>query len=145
MSRHQKKSGTKMGKAASKADSLKSGAPSTHEITTLVALFNVGRYAEGEQLARALTVRFPQHGFGWKVLGALLQTQGRVEEAVAPMQKAAKLSPGDAESHNNLGSTLLAQNRLTEAEACYRQALAIQPNYVRAKFSGGVEALLNDA
>ncbi len=80
MSRHQKKSGTKVGKVASKADSLKSGAPNTHEITTLVALFNAGHHAEGERLARALTVRFPQHGFG-------CPPQWRAADIVSEMQR----------------------------------------------------------
>ena len=65
--------------------------PDPQEIDTLAALFNAGRYAEAEDLARALTERFPLHGFGWKVLGALFKQAGRNADALAPMQKAAAL------------------------------------------------------
>lgn len=107
-------------------------APSDQEGNMLSALFNQGRFAEAENLALGLTVRFPQHGFGWKLLGAVLQQQGRGAEALVPMQKAAELLPGDAEAHNNLGNTLQDQGRLTEAEASCRQALALKPDFAEA-------------
>jgi protein O-GlcNAc transferase len=91
--------------------------PSPQEINELVALFNQGSYAEAELLARSLIERFPQHGFVWKVLGAVLQQQGQVDGALLAKQKAAELLPRDAEVHYNLGITLAALGRLAEAEA----------------------------
>src|SRR3989338_1226533 len=64
--------------------------PSHQEINALAALFNNGRYAEVEALAQRMTERFPMHGFGWKVLGAVFKQMGRIEDALAPMQKAAE-------------------------------------------------------
>ena len=101
--------------------------PSSDEINTLVALFNQGRYTEGEALAKGLTVRFPQDGTGWKIIGAMLKLQGRRVEALESMQKAAELSPRDAEAHSNLGTILQEQGRIAEAEASYRRALEINP------------------
>ena len=110
----------------------------TDSFNTLVALFNQRRYSEGEPLARQLSTRFPQAGSGWKVLGVLLKAQGKGAEALRPMQKAARLLPGDAEVHSNLGLTLLELGRLTEAEESLRRALSINPGYAEAHNNLGI-------
>lgn len=109
---------------------LNSKEPSPQEINMLVTLFKQGRYAEIETHARAMTENFPLHGFGWKAMGTALLQQGRITEALVPMQKAAELSPGDAQLHNNLGNALAKLYRLPEAEASYRQALKLNPGFV---------------
>lgn len=76
--------------------------PTPQEIASLMTLFTEGRYTEAATLARTMTVRFPLHGFGWKVLGTAFKQMGRSADALAPMQKAAALSPNDAEAHSNL-------------------------------------------
>ncbi|OHC68094.1 MAG: hypothetical protein A2045_10215 [Rhodocyclales bacterium GWA2_65_20] len=101
-------------------------------MNTLLALFAEGRYAEVESLALALTEHFPLHGFGWKALGVALKQMGRIADALTPMQKAAALSPSDAEAHSNLGNALMDLGRLDEAEASCRRALQIKPDYAEA-------------
>ena len=81
-------------------------APDPSDVNTLVALFNTGRYTEAATLAQAITARHPQHGLGWMVLGAAFKNLGRIEDALMPMQTAAKLAPDDANAHSNLGATL---------------------------------------
>ncbi|MEO5333925.1 MAG: tetratricopeptide repeat protein [Magnetococcus sp. YQC-5] len=112
--------------------------PTTQETNRLIELFNQGDYPEMEALARAMTHRYPRHGFGWKLLGVAIKQQGRVDEALAPMQKAVELLPGDAQIHNNLGVALHEQGRLVEAEASYRRALKIKPDYGDAHSNLGV-------
>ncbi len=124
----------------SKKSTSRSGAgrePSPQEINMLVALFNQKRYAEMETLARKMTVRFPNHGLGWKAMGTALLQQGRNEEALVPLQRAAELSQGDAQPHNSLGNTLLKLNRLSAAEASLRRALELKPNYAEAHYNLG--------
>lgn len=106
--------------------------PGQKEVNTLLALLKQGRDREAASLARKLTVRFPQHGFGWKFLGVLLRKSGQADEALLPMQKAATLLAEDAGAHFNLGTTLHDLGRFDEAEACYRRALAINPEYAEA-------------
>lgn len=113
-------------------------APSPQEISTLSALFNQGRLAEAAALAQAMTVRFPLHGFGWKALGAALKQSGCSADALIPMQRAASLSPDDANVHANLGATLQDLGRLGEAETSLRRALQINPNNVQACSNLGV-------
>ena len=106
--------------------------PSQQEISALGVLFSGERYEEAASQAQVMTVRYPQHGFGWKVLGAALKQTGRSEDALAAMQKSAALLPGDAEAHVNLGLILSDIGRLGEAETSHRRALEIKPNYVQA-------------
>jgi predicted O-linked N-acetylglucosamine transferase (SPINDLY family) len=106
--------------------------PSLQEINTLVALFSAGRLTEAATLAQEMTVRFPQHEFGWKALGEVFKQMGRKADALAPMQQAAALSPDDVEAHYNLGNTFKDLGRLVEAEASYRRALQINPNFAAA-------------
>ncbi len=124
-------------------------APTQIEINTLAALYNQRQFAEAETAARDLMQRFPKHGFGWKVLGAVLQSVGRIEESLEAKQTAADLSPNDAEAWSNLGNTYQEQNRLNDAEKCLRHAIKISPNLAVAHNNLGItlEKLkrLNDA
>ncbi|MCX7145713.1 MAG: tetratricopeptide repeat protein [Sulfuritalea sp.] len=125
-------------KSAGKSSPYKGKSPGPKEIDSLVDLFGQGRFAEAATLAQAMTVRFPQHEFGWKALGAAYKQMGRTADALVPMQKAAALSPRDVEAHFNLGVTLQDLGRLGEAEASYRRALEINPDYVDALSNLGI-------
>ncbi len=57
---------------------------------------------ETATLAQKMTECFPQHGFGWLVLGVALNQMGRNVDALAPMQRATELLPDNAAAHNNL-------------------------------------------
>jgi radical SAM superfamily enzyme YgiQ (UPF0313 family)/Flp pilus assembly protein TadD len=116
--------------------------PTDQEMNALVVLFNQGLYGEAELLARKMTVRFPQLGFGWKALGSVLQLQGRYFESLDPKQKAAVLLPNDPETHNNLGNTLQELGRLDEAEGYYRRALEIRPDFAEARNNLGNTLLM---
>ena len=106
--------------------------PSPQLLNSLLGHYQKGQYDDAEKLAKFLTKNFPKHPFGWKVLGVLYGQSNRRSEAVSANQKAAKLSPQDAEVHNNLGNALKALGILDEAETSYKQALAIKPDYFLA-------------
>ncbi|MDD5298852.1 MAG: tetratricopeptide repeat protein, partial [Rhodocyclaceae bacterium] len=109
--------------------------PSPQEIDTLVSLFTAGRYAEAASLAQNMTLRFPLHEFGWKMLGVVFKQMRRSAEALAPMQKAVAMSPGDAQAHCNLGVILQDMGRMNEAEASYRRALQVKPDFAEAHYN----------
>ncbi len=111
--------------------------PGPQEIARLVGLFNQKHYAEMEALAREITQRYPRHGIGWSALGTALLQQGRLTEALAPLQQAAELAQGDAQPHNNLGNTYVKLGRLPEAEASYRRALELNPGFIEAHYNLG--------
>jgi len=112
--------------------------PSAHEIDTLITLFSSGRLEESLAMAESMTLRFPEHEFGWKALGAIFKQMGRAAEALPPMEKAAALSPDDVEAQYNLGVTLQEVGRFTEAEASYCRALKVDPRYIDACVNLGI-------
>lgn len=116
--------------------------PSVDAMNTLVNLFNQGLIEEAESQARQMTDEHPHHGFGWKVLGAILQKQGLISEAIEAMREAAALLPTDAEAQCNLGATLKEAGLLAEAEACHHRAIEINPNFASAHYNLG-NALLS--
>ena len=85
----------------------------------------------------SLAQRFPEHPFGWKVLGVVLKQTGRLSESLLPLQKVIELSPRDAEAHSNLGNALKSLDRLDEAETHYNRAIALKPDYAQAYFNLG--------
>lgn len=113
------------------------GIPSPQQMDRLVALSIERRYPEAATIARAMTARFPQHAFGWKVLGAVYQQMGQSADALAPMQKAVALAPNDAQAQSNLGNALRGLGRLEEAEASHRRALQIKPDFTDAYINLG--------
>lgn len=115
-----------------------SAEPKPQEFNAVIDLFNANRLEEAATHAQALTVRFPQHGMSWKILGVALMQLGRNADALLPMRKAAILLPNDAESHNNLGITFNSLGQHEEAEASFRQALTINPNDVQTHGNLGV-------
>lgn len=115
----------------------KNGKPSFNEMNALVTAFNQGRLAESEQLANHMTQRYPNHGFGWKVLGTIRQQQGRQDEALFALKKAADYLPQDSEAQYNLGNYYYDSARLNEAAACYQKAVKIEPGFAKAYFNLG--------
>jgi tetratricopeptide (TPR) repeat protein len=105
------------------------------EFNRLVALYNGGRYAELENRARLLVGRYPDYGLGWKLLSASLLMQDK--DALLALQNAAKLLPHEAALHNNLGRAFTQHSRESEAEASFRRALEIKPDYPDAIFNLG--------
>jgi predicted O-linked N-acetylglucosamine transferase (SPINDLY family) len=109
--------------------------PPPNEVNALIALYNAQRYAEVESQARLLIGQYPDAGLLWKLLGASLQMQGK--DALPALHNAAKLSPNDAEAHNNLGVALQERGQLDGAVASYRSALRIDPGFVEAHYNLG--------
>ncbi len=114
------------------------GSPSDKLIHSLLEHYQNGRLNDAEKLAVELTRDFPKHEFAWKVLGVIFEATGRKSEALNANKTAVKLSPHDAEAHNNLGNTLKELGRLDEAEASYNQALVLKPDYAEAHCNLGI-------
>ena len=86
-----------------KAGNISDTSPSQAEIQKLLNHYQNGQYGDAEKLAILLTQQFPEHQFGWKVMGALLKQTNRISESLVPSQKAAEITPQDAEAHQQLG------------------------------------------
>ena len=111
--------------------------PHPKESETLSTLIRQGRFHEGEPIARAMTERFPAHGFGWKALGVILKQQAHKQDALAAMHKAASLMPQDSEACFNLGLLQQEMGLLKEAAASFQRATEIAPDFSDARISLG--------
>lgn len=114
------------------------GNPDNLEIDKLVNIFTQGQYDEAIVIAQILTRAYPQHSFGWKVMGAAYMQVGRTAEALLPMREAVTLSPGDVEALYNLGVIQQGLGHLNEAETSYRHALRVDDDYADAHGNLGV-------
>jgi len=112
--------------------------PSQQDVNTMLGFINQNRFVEGEHFAKELTLRFPQYGLGWQVLGAILEALGRKDEALSAMQQAAVLLPNDENAHYNLGNALKDTGRLVQAEDSYQRALQIKPDFWEALYNLGI-------
>ena len=104
--------------------------PPRNEVESLLALYNARRYAKAESRTRALLKKYPEFGFGWKLLGGTLQMQGK--DALPAFRKVTELMPVDPEAHFNLGVVLKGAGRPQDAAASYRKAIALNPGYAEA-------------
>jgi tetratricopeptide (TPR) repeat protein len=48
------------------------------------------------------------------------------------------MRPDSAVAHTNLGDALRAKGKVDEAIACYRRAIALDPNFAQAHYNLGV-------
>jgi tetratricopeptide (TPR) repeat protein len=100
------------------------------QMPVLAAHSRAGRYPELECCARELLTHDPDAGVLWKVLGVAMWAQGK--DALPELQRAARLLPGDPETHGNLGNAYRARGRLQDALSCHRRALSLSPDYAEA-------------
>jgi tetratricopeptide (TPR) repeat protein len=65
-------------------------------------------------------------------LGADLDAEGKVDQAIGHYAEALRLDPDYPEAHNNLGLALAEQGQLDKAIAHYAEALRLKPDYAEA-------------
>lgn len=68
-------------------------------------------------------------------LGAALQSDQRIEEAIGHYRRAIAIRPGYAPAYNNLATALRSQKKPAEAEAAYTQALKLEPGFSAAHYN----------
>jgi len=68
---------------------------------------------------------------------------GRLDEALACIDQALAIDPGNAVVHANRGIALVALCRLPEALASFDEAVALKPDYAEAYFGRAVARLLS--
>jgi len=107
--------------------SLNTTAPCQSETQKIAKLYQSGKLEHAKIEAEALTLRFPKHFFGWKVLGLINIKSGQLKKGLSALQKAVSLEPGDFGLHNNLGHILQKTGKPRQALDHYRLSLGIKP------------------
>ncbi len=104
--------------------------PSATELAAhAVALKGVGRIAEALPFQRRSVELAPGDEIGWYNLAATACDLGLGEEAEAAARRSIGMGFAAPEARRTLGCALMLQQRLDEAEAWFRQALALRPAY----------------
>lgn len=104
--------------------------PSLAQMAALLAPFNQGQTEQCIVDCRQFIRQFPQHYFGYKLLGACYEEQGKLFSAIKAMQKAAQLQPKDIENMANLAKVYKDVGRREEALDLYEKALSLDPNHI---------------
>ena len=77
-------------------------------------------------------------------LGAVLQSRGRLDDAIPEYQEALRIRPEDATVNNALGGALLAKGRPQQAISFLRVAVAASPNYFDSHYNLGQALAASD-
>ena len=111
--------------------------PPKERLNELMECYQNGRYDDARQLAESIAESFPEHVLAWKVLGKVYSLVGKDKESLNAKEKAVQVDPNDAGAHYNLGNALKGLGRLDDAEASFRQALALKSDFAEAHFNLG--------
>ena len=99
-------------------------------------------FASDERLWTSTLARNPQAWLAHNNLALDLMEKGRVKEAIAHDELAAKLEPAFPEVHSNLGLALIMVGRFPQAIAECQEAIRLRPDLAGANFNLGL-ALMN--
>jgi protein O-GlcNAc transferase len=103
---------------------------------------HAGRLAEAEAIYRQILARQPDHADALHLLGVIAHQREQHQLAVELIGQAIVINPQKAIYHNNLGLTLMSQNRIAAAIGAYQAALRIEPGnaYVHNNMGVALEA-----
>jgi tetratricopeptide (TPR) repeat protein len=103
--------------------------PKNPAVLTDLALIqvNLNHTDAAEKNIRAALALEPDNDYSLFVLGRLWLAQGKYDEALDALSRAAQINPEDAEIQNNLGVALSEKGLRVPAEAALRKAVQIDP------------------
>lgn len=94
------------------------------------AHFNAARVEEALTTAHELAKRYPEHGFGWKMIVLSLHRLARYDESAEYVPTALRLWPNDTDILQASASINESNGKHKEAEADCRRLLQIDPNHL---------------
>ena len=105
-------------------------APSLYE--QIAASFKAGEYQKVEQQLRQILEKRPREVRAMSLLGAVLDSQKKYEEADAVYQRALKIAPGSVSLNNNAGNHFLARGMTDQARSAFLRVIAAEPLHANA-------------
>lgn len=100
-------------------------------LQTAFALHQTGRREEAQALYREILAADPNNADALHLLGLIAHESGQYDNATDLIMAAIERNP-QALYYFNLGNVMQAHNRPAAAAECFRQAIAMQPDYVEA-------------
>jgi tetratricopeptide (TPR) repeat protein len=89
----------------------------------------MGHLEDAEKNLKAALAVAPDDAFSLSILGNLKFRQGKYDEALDALSRAAKTDPKNPEIQNFLGLTLSEKGMRSAAEAAFRKAVVLKPDY----------------
>jgi Flp pilus assembly protein TadD len=103
--------------------------PSSDAIVGLADMYVRGhKFAEAEQYLRQIAKQHPEQAAAHVQLGRVLAAEGKNEDAIAELQSAAKLAPGDTSVQADLAELYSNSGKQDLAESAYRALLTAHPD-----------------
>jgi len=87
---------------------------------------------EAVQLNDGILKKAPQDSEALVLKGQILLRQNKFDDALTTLQTAVKNSPDNAAGHYQLGVAMAAKGNSQQAEAEWREATRLRPNYLEA-------------
>ena len=97
-----------------------------------LAAFQAGDLGAAEQAYRDCLHWVPEHPEAQHLMGLLCARRFDPEGAAAWLERSLEIRHNNPVAWNNLGNVRRSQDRAQDALACYRQALALRPDYAMA-------------
>lgn len=88
-----------------------------------------------EAVMRRRLEKYPADFLAHYNLAAVLQMQGKLNDAISHYQDALKVEPDNATARNSLAGALMSEDRIPEAVAQLREALQLDPSYLNAHYN----------
>jgi Tfp pilus assembly protein PilF len=101
-------------------------------LLSMLTIRQIGYWSSDVQLFEHAVAVNERNWLAQTVIGAKLEEQGRITEAISRYRRAIEIRPQALEAHNNLGNTLLKQGKIDEGIAELREAVRLWPGYVSA-------------
>tara|TARA_B100001063_G_scaffold48136_1_gene41955 strand:- start:192 stop:1991 length:1800 start_codon:yes stop_codon:yes gene_type:complete len=111
--------------------------PPQFQLNNLLSYYQKKQYISAEKLAKSIINKYPEHVYAWKILAAVQEQTGRIDEALKANQKALTIKPGDPEIHLCLGNNFNQLGNLGESELFYKKAISLKPDYIQAYYNLG--------
>jgi FkbM family methyltransferase len=92
-------------------------------------LFRQQKLPEAELIYRTILSKYPDDVHSLRNMALILKLQRNVQDAIALLQKAVNVRPGDLLAQVYLGIIFAEMNKKEEAIACFKRAIAINPDF----------------
>ncbi|WP_320045266.1 tetratricopeptide repeat protein [uncultured Desulfobacter sp.] len=112
--------------------------PPNDRIQRVIKLYQAGNMIQAEQTCKKQLNDFPDSFMLLNLLGAVVQAQGRVEEAIEAFDRMLHLNPDFAEGYYNRGVAFSQIGRTQEAVQDYTMAVELTPNFYNAHLNLGL-------
>jgi len=106
--------------------------PTQEIIKVILELFNSNKLIKAKKEIDNQLTKFPNSSILFNILGAVLDGQNELNEAVKNYKKAIKINPDYAQAYNNLGAALHKLKKIDDAINFYKKAINLKVNFPEA-------------